>query len=80
MEHANLLKAIGEKPENLPDPLRNEKHQFYVLIQNNQNNQQIKLELNNLKDLPTAAILELNRLIYGGNEISESEAEQLMNT
>jgi hypothetical protein len=80
MEHANLLKAIGEKPENLPDPLRNEKHQFYVLIQNNQNNQQIKLELNNLKDLPTAAIQELNRLIYGGNEISESEAEQLMNT
>lgn len=78
MEHANLLKAIGEKPENLPDPLRNEKHQFYVLIQNN--NQQIKVELNNLKDLPTAALQELNRLIYGGNEITESDAEQLMNT
>lgn len=78
MEHANLLKAIGEKPENLPDPLRNEKHQFYILIQNN--NQQVKVELNNLKDLPTAALQELNRMIYGGNEISESEAEQLMNT
>lgn len=78
MEHANLLKAIGEKPENLPDPLRNEKHQFYVLIQNN--NQQIKVELNNLKDLPTAALQELNRVIYGGNEITENEAEQLMNT
>jgi hypothetical protein len=78
MEHANLLKAIGEKPENMPDPLRNEKHQFYVLIQNN--NQQIKVELNNLKDLPTAALQELNRLIYGGNEITESDAEQLMNT
>lgn len=78
MEHANLLKAIGEKPENLPDPLRNEKHQFYVLIQNN--NQQIKVELNNLKDLPTAALQELNRLIYGGNEITEGDAEQLMKT
>ena len=78
MEHANLLKAIGEKPENLPDPLRNEKHQFYVLIQNN--NQQIKVELNNLKDLPTAALQELNRMIYGGNEISESDAQQLMTT
>lgn len=78
MEHANLLKAIGEKPENLPNPLRNEKHQFYVLIQNN--NQQIKVELNNLKDLPTAALQELNRMIYGGIEISEGDAEQLMNT
>jgi hypothetical protein len=78
MEHANLLKAIGEKPENLPDPLRNEKHQFYVLIQNNI--QQIKVELNNLKDLPTAALQELNRLIYGGNEITEGDAEQLMKT
>lgn len=78
MEHANLLKAIGEKPENLPDPLRNEKHQFYVLIQNN--NQQVKVELNNLKDLPTTALQELNRMIYGGNEISESDAGQLMNT
>jgi hypothetical protein len=78
MEHANLLKAIGEKPENLPDPLRNEKHQFYVLIQNNI--QQIKVELNNLKDLPTAALQELNRLIYGGNEITEGDADQLMKT
>ena len=78
MEHTNLLKAIGEKPENLEDPKRTEKHQFYILIQNN--NQQIKLDLDSLQNLPTAAIRELNRLIYGGNEITDADAEQIMNS
>lgn len=78
MEHANLFKVIGEKPTELPDPKRNEKHQFYILIQNN--NQQIKVDLNSLKDLPEAALRELNRAIYGGNEITETDAEEIMNT
>lgn len=78
MEHANLIKAIGEKPQDLPDPKRNEKHQFYILIQNN--NQQIKVDLNSLKDLPTAALQELNRAIYGGNEITDVDVEELMNS
>lgn len=78
MEHANLFKVIGERPEELPDPARNEKHQFYILIQNN--NQQIKVDINNLKDLPTAALKELSRAIYGGNEITDVEAEELMKT
>ena len=76
MEHANLIKVIGEKPEELPDPKRTEKHQFYILIQNN--NQQVKVDLNNLKDLPTAALRELTRAIYGGNEITETDAEEIM--
>ncbi len=76
MEHANLIKVIGEKPEELPDPKRTEKHQFYILIQNN--NQQIKVDLNNLKDLPAAALHELSRAIYGGNEITEPDAEEIM--
>lgn len=75
-EHANLIKLIGEKPPELPDPERNEKHQFYILIQNN--NQTIKVDLNSLKDLPTAALQELNRAIYGGNEITDIEAEEIM--
>jgi len=76
MEHANLIKLIGEKPEDLPDPERNEKHQFYILIQND--NRQLKVDLNSLKDLPTAALQELNRAIYGGNEITDVEAEEIM--
>jgi len=75
-EHANLLKVIGEKPEDLPDPKRNEKHEFYILIQND--NRQVKVDLNKLKDLPTAALQELNRAIYGGNEITDVEAEEIM--
>jgi len=75
-EHANLLKVIGEKPEDLPDPKRNEKHEFYILIQND--NRQVKVDINKLKDLPTAALQELNRVIYGGNEITDVEAEEIM--
>ena len=76
MEHANLIKVIGEKPEELPDPKRTEKHQFYILIQNN--NQQLKVDLNNLKDLPISALQELSRAIYGGTEITEADAEIIM--
>ena len=78
MEHANLFKVIGPRSEELSDPKRTEKHQFYILIQND--NRQIKLDINDLKDLPTAALQELNRAIYGGNEITEADAEELINT
>ena len=77
-EHANLLRLVGDKPEELPDPKRNEKHQFYILIKND--NRDIKIDLNTLKDLPSSALKELNRAIYGGNEITEADAEDLMNT
>ena len=78
MEHANLLKVIGEKPEDLPDPERNEKHQFYILFQID--NRQIKLDVNNLKDLPTAALQEISKALYGGKEITEADAEEIMNS
>ncbi len=76
MEHSNLLKAVGERPEELPDPARNEKHQFYILVQNN--NQQIKIDINKLKDIPTAVLEQLNKAIWGGEEITESTAEEIM--
>ncbi|MGQ7868706.1 hypothetical protein [Sunxiuqinia sp. sy24] len=79
MEHANLMKAIGEKPEMLPDPKRMEKNAFYIVIQNN-NNQQIKVDLNDLDKLPETALREVMKAIYGGGEITESDAENLMNT
>jgi len=77
-EHANLIKLIGEKIEDLADPQRNEKHEFYILIQND--NRQVKVNLNDLKDLPESALRELNRAIYGGNEITDVDAEEIMNT
>lgn len=76
MEHANLIKAIGEKPTELPDPKRTEKHQFFLIL--NMNGQEIKVDLNNLSQLPEAAIKEVNRLIYGGNEITDIEAEEIL--
>lgn len=78
MEHANLIKAIGERPEELPDPTRNEKHQFYILVQND--NRQVKIDINKLKDLPDAALQELNKAIFGGQEITETRAEEIMKT
>jgi hypothetical protein len=78
MEHANLLKAIGEKPEELPDPKRNEKHQFYILVQ--VNNQNIKFNLDQLHRLPEDTLRELNRALSGGREIDTRDAEQIMNS
>lgn len=78
MEHANLIKLVGKKPEGLPDPERNEKHQFYILVNND--NRQAKVDLNSLKDLPVSALRELSRAIYGGGEITETEAAAIMET
>ena len=78
MEHANLLKAIGEKPDELPDPKRNEKHQFYILVQ--VNNQNIKFNLDQLHRLPEDTLRELNRALSGGREIDTRDAEQIMNS
>lgn len=78
MEHANLLKAIGEKPEDMPDPHRNEKHQFYILVQTNNTN--VKINLDQLNKLPDDTIRELNRALSGGNEIDDQGAAEIMKT
>lgn len=76
MEHANLLKAIGERPDELPDPKRNEKHEFYILV--NINNQSVKIDLNNLHNLQEDTLRELNRALSGGREIDEQGAVEIM--
>ncbi len=78
MEHANLLKAIGPKPLEETDPLRNEKHEFYILFP--QDNQPLKYDINFLKDLPTATVAQMNKAFWGGHEISETTAEEIMKT
>lgn len=76
MEHANLLKAIGEKPEELPDPKRQEKHNFFLMI--NVNGENVKIDFNNLHKLPEATIRELNRILMGGREIDDGGAAEIM--
>jgi hypothetical protein len=78
MEHANLIKALGEKPEIPNDPRLTEKHEFYILIQNN--NQTIKMDYNLLKQLPKNTLKELNNVLFTAQEITDTEAEEIMNT
>lgn len=77
-EHANLIKIIGERPVELEDPRRNEKHNFYVLVQNN--NQTVKIDLNALEKMPEGTIQELNKALFGGKEITEAEAMEIFKT
>jgi len=78
LEHANMIKAIGEKPENIDDPLRNEKHAFYILVQNN--NTSVKIDIDNLHKLPEGTLKELNRSLFSGKEITIDEAAEEMNS
>ena len=78
MEHSNLIKIIGTQPENLENLNREEKTQYYILIQNN--HQELKIDMDNLESLPDSTMKQINKLIYGGDEISETDAEQLMKT
>ncbi|KAF0198391.1 MAG: hypothetical protein FD166_1444 [Bacteroidetes bacterium] len=78
MEHANLIKALGERPEEMDDPRRTEKHSFYVLVQNN--NTTVKIDMNNLEKLPAGTLQELNKALFGGKEISDAEVEDIFKT
>lgn len=78
IEHANMIKALGEKPLDAEDPLRNEKHAFYILVQNN--NTSVKLDINNLSKLPESTLKELNKALFAGKEITTDEAELEMNS
>jgi hypothetical protein len=76
VEHANLIKAIGEKPEDLPDPRRTEKHKFYLLVQ--VNNQNIQIDINSLDKLPSEVLKQLNQALTTPAEIDAQEAKTIM--
>lgn len=82
MEHANLVRAIGDKPPELSDPRLTEKHDFYLYIQINKGDktQEIKVDHNKLRNLPPSALSELNKILFAGKEINEQEAEKIMKT
>ena len=77
-EHANLIRAIGVRPEEITDPARNEKHQFYIMV--NLSNKVIKIDQSNLHKLPEDTLRELNRALISGNEIDEQGAVEIMNS
>jgi hypothetical protein len=78
LAHAVLKKVVGEKPEEVPDSDKNEKHEFYILVQNNV--KQIKIDVSQLADLPAGVLQDFNPSLWGGEEITETEAEEIMNT
>jgi hypothetical protein len=73
MEHANLLKAVGEKPEESDDPHRNEERAFYIMV--NLDNKDVKIDLDNLHNLPVGTVRELNQLIKSRTKINEQDEQ-----
>jgi len=78
MEHANLIHALGKKPEELEDPRRMEKNNFYIVVQNNNNT--VNIDADQLSRLPANTVAEINRVLFSGNEITDVQAEEIMNT
>jgi hypothetical protein len=78
MEHANLVKAIGERPPALNDPRLTEKHEYYILV--NKDGENVKIDLNKVHQLPQSTISELNRALFAGKEIEDVQAQEIMKT
>lgn len=75
MEHANLIKALGDRPDELEDPRRNEKHNFYILVQND--NRTIKVDLESIDKLSKSTLDELNAKLFGGFELQENQIKEI---
>lgn len=78
MEHANLGRILGKRPDEPVDPLRNEKHSFYIMV--NVGSTNVKLDLNTLHKLPINTVQELTRALLAENEIDEQGAAEIMNS
>ena len=78
MEHSNLAKIIGTQPEELENLKREEKVEYYIVIQNN--HKEIKINLDNMENIPDSTMKQINQIIYGGDEITETDAEEIMNS
>jgi hypothetical protein len=78
MEHANLGRILGKRPDEPVDPLRNEKHNFYIMV--NIKNKNVKLDLNTLHKLPLNTIQDLTRALLSDDEIDDQGAAEIMNS
>jgi len=77
-EHLNLLKAIGKKPDGLTDMDRNEKQEFYIIVQLDSRN--YKITLDEMHKLPTLTMHAINKVLMSGLAIDEEEATRIMNS
>ena len=78
MEHANLTRILGKRPDVPVDPLRNAKHEFYIMV--NLDGKSAKLDMNTIHKLPRNTINELNKILFAGNEIDDQGAAEIMNS
>ena len=78
MEHANLSKILGKRPDEPVDPLRNEKHSFYIMV--NIKNKNVKLDLNTLHKLPLNTVQDLTRALLSDDEIDDQGTAEIMNS
>lgn len=78
IEHSNLIRIIGRKPEELSDPSRTEKHQFYIMIQ--KYNQTLKLNPDDLKMLPLATQNEIHKMIFNSDQLDDNQITEIMNS
>lgn len=76
LEHANLIRALGERPLEVMDPKLTEKHTF--LIQMQINNQAVNVDFSKLMKLPADLRKELSDAIMG--DIDDVKAEEIMNS
>ena len=58
-EHANLLKVIGKRPEEQPDPNRDEPHQYIFYLQGLKSLD--KMDAKAMADVPVTSIKELKK-------------------
>ncbi len=71
MEHANLKKVIGDKPENSPDPQDDGKRIYYIMVQDIVRKN--KMDISKLKDLPAGVLQDYDPELWAGHDIKESE-------
>ena len=78
MEHANLGRILGKRPDEPVDAQRNEKHSFYIMV--NIKNKNVKLDLNTLHKLPLNTVQDLTRALLSDDEIDDQGAAEIMNS
>lgn len=76
--HANLIKALGEKPTEGIDPALIEKNTFVIPIQINNTN--VNIDMKKWLKLDPMLKDEFAKALYGNNEINDIQAEEIMNS
>ena len=59
MEHANLLKLIGKRPEEQPDPNKDEQRQYIFYLQGLPSKD--KMDIQTMADIPVSGMKELKK-------------------